>query len=324
MIEVKRVIEGITIEEFFQKFGFNSKQDVKDRIKTLLRYGVVFTHSGKEFHGDEVFALALLELYRQLLNKECNKEFYPPFKIIRERNISLEYPGLRIDVDSSFLDHHFPKTEAAFRTNGIQYASVGLLWYVIGEDLVGNNADNIDKELIQGLDASDNGQNFEFAYSNMISLFVPNWNEENLTTEEQMQKAIDFAMIILERFFAKYKALDESIHLVETAYNNAINKEIVILPQALNWQKVLVPTEAKFVIWENEDKQWNCQAVPIEVGSFALKKGFKQSWRGLRNEELKELSGLDLVFCHSSGFFLVANTKETAIDACLIALNEEG
>lgn len=320
MIEVKMVVEGISIDEFLKNFGFNSKEDARNKINSLLRVGVVYTHSGPEFHADEVFALALLELYRKQLNKTLGKEFYPPFKVIRDRNISTRQNGLRIDVDSSFLDHHFPKNVAAFRNNGIQYASAGLLWSIIGEFMIGDYAKDIDNELFQGLDACDNGQNFDSQYAQMVSLFVPNWNEDNLNLLEQMNKAIDFATSVLERTFAKYNALKKSISLVQKVYEESKNKSIIILPKPLNWQSVLVPTEALYVIWQADNKQWNCQAVPIEVGSFTLKKGFLSNWRGLRNEELKEKSGLDLVFCHSSGFFLVANTKEAALEACLKSL----
>lgn len=320
MIEVKMVVKGIGIDEFFKRFGFNSIEEVRTKINSLLRVGVVYTHSGPEFHADEVFALALLELYRKQLNKKLGKEFYPPFKVIRDRNIPTHQNGLRIDVDSSFLDHHFPKEMAAFRSNGIQYASSGLLWHIVGEFMIGNYVEDIDNELFQGLDACDNGQDFSSQYAQMVSLFVPNWNENDLDLHKQMNKAIDFATNVLERIFAKYNALEESISLVQGAYEKAENKSIIFLPRPINWQSVLVPTEALYVIWQADNKQWNCQAVPVEVGSFTLKKGFLSNWRGLRNEELKEKSGLDLVFCHSSGFFLVANTKEAALEACLKSL----
>lgn len=317
MLEISRVLEGVTIKEFFTRFGYSSKEDVINFIKQGLRYGYIYTHNGNEFHADEVFAIALLEIYRNKLNNDANKEIYPSFRVIRSRNISKEKKGLRLDVDSSVFDHHFPKNEAAFRENGIQYATAGILWFVIGAELVPERfVQTIDSQIFEKLDACDNGiEGISSQYSDMVATFVPNWNENHLILEEQMNKAIDFAITILERKIAEFKAIELAKLEVEKNYQNAEDKRIIILSKAMNWQEVLVPTESLFVIWQNNN-QWSAQAVPTEIGSFELKKGFNSSWRGLRNEELKEKSGLDLVFCHSTGFYLVAETKEAAIEAC--------
>lgn len=316
MIELKIIKQGLSLDEFFDKFGF-TKESLLDEIKKCLRMGVIYTHSGKVFHADEVFSIALLEIYRQKLNKELRKELYPSFKIIRGRDFSDNVKGLRIDVDNSVFDHHFPKEQAAFRENGVQYASVGLLWSVIGKELVHTNYCEIfDKQIFESLDAFDNGQEgFTSQYSNIISSFNPQWNEDNLILETQMQKAVDFAIIILERKIAELNAIDLAKTEVIKSYEKTTDKRIVILSKCMNWEEVLVPTEALFVIWESE-KQWCVQAVPKEINSFELKNGFKNDWRGLRNQELKEKSKLDLIFCHSTGFYLVAETKEAAIEAC--------
>jgi uncharacterized UPF0160 family protein len=50
--------------------------------------------------------------------------------------------------------------------------------------------------------------------------------------------------------------------------------------------------------------------------SFGLKTPFKESWRGLRNSELQQISGLNLEFVHASGFYMVAETEEDVIEAC--------
>ena len=52
-----------------------------------------------------------------------------------------------------------------------------------------------------------------------------------------------------------------------------------------------------------------------------MKNPFFKEWRGFRNNELKNISGLNLIFCHSTGFYLVAETLEDAKKACLISLN---
>lgn len=314
MIEVNIFIEGVMIDEFFKSFGFISREEIISYVVNELKRGYVYTHNGKEFHADEVFGLALLDIFRKSYNEKKGKEILPAFKVIRERGI--KNVGLKIDVDETVFDHHFPKNKAAFRKNGIQYATAGLLWYVLGPELVPERfVETIDFSIFQKIDACDNGQELESQYSDMVSSFNLFWNEENITLESQMQKAIDFATIILERKIKEYNSIELAKEFVRSSYENAKDKRIIVLQKAMNWQEVLVPTEAIFVIWQN-DKEWCCQAVPIAVGSFELKKGFNPNWRGFRNEQLQEISGLDLIFCHSTGFYLVAKTKEAAIAAC--------
>lgn len=321
MIEVKRKMEGVTLEEFWNRFHTSRKELVKF-IHTALKHGFVYTHSGKEFHADEVFAIALLDLYRVHLNNKARKTLYLPFKIIRDRNIKDKRNVLKIDVDESVFDHHFPKSEAAFRENGIQYASAGLMWAVLGREFIEEEfVCSMDEVIFQSIDGADNGQDVDSQYSEMIASFVPNWNE-SLNLEKQMALAIEFAKTIIVRKIAFFNAISESREAVRKAYDDAEDKRIVILPQSMNWQGVLVPTEAKYVIWKSDDT-FCCQAVPVEVASFELKVPFYQEWRGLRNEEIRKISGLNLVFCHSTGFYLVSNTLEDAVKACLISLEEK-
>ncbi len=322
MLELKIKYEGISIQEFWNKFH-TSRTELVQFIQKALKYGFVYTHNGKEFHADEVFAIALLDLYRIKLNKEAKKTIYTPFKIIRGREIKDTRKVLFIDVDESVFDHHFPKKDAAYRENGIQYASAGLMWAVLGSEFLPEEyVDAMDNAIFQSIDGADNGQNVQSQYSDMIASFVPNWNE-NLNLEKQMALAIEFAKTIIERKLQFFNAISESKEVVKESYDKAEDKRIIILPQSMNWQGVLVSTEAKFVIWES-DNTFCCQAVPVEVASFKLKTPFYKEWRGLRNEELRQVSKLNLVFCHSTGFYLVANTLEDAINACLISLEKKG
>ena len=229
---------GVTLEEFWNRFDTN-REKLVEAIKSGLRHGFIYTHNGKEFHADEVFAIALLDLYRIGLNKEAGKKIYPPFKIIRDRGYKEKRNVLFIDVDGSVFDHHFPKEEAAFRENGVQYASAGLMWAVLGEEVLpAEHVKGVDETLFQCIDACDNGQDATSQYSEMITSFVPNWNEPELNLEKQMAKAIAFAKTIILRKLASVYAVIEAKELVKKAYDDAEDKRIVTLPQSMNWQGV--------------------------------------------------------------------------------------
>ena len=52
MIELGVKKEGISLKEHIKNYGMTTINDVKDFIKTSLKYGVVYTQSGHEFHAD--------------------------------------------------------------------------------------------------------------------------------------------------------------------------------------------------------------------------------------------------------------------------------
>jgi uncharacterized UPF0160 family protein len=125
-----------------------------------------------------------------------------------------------------------------------------------------------------------------------------------------MDIAVDIIYNEVKEMWSKSEAND----LVKKYLENS-DGTIVKLDQFCPWQEVLIPSDAKFVYWQRDGK-WCCQAVPIEPMSFGLKTPFKESWRGLRNSELQQISGLNLEFVHASGFYMVAETEEDVIEAC--------
>ena len=111
------------------------------------------THNGN-MHADEVFATAFLHLYKGKL------------KVYRVSEVDwskVQDNTLVYDIGRKEFDHH--QIDAVKRNNGITYSSVGLLWKSFGKDYLFNQGYNnidllfegIDKDLIEGIDADDNG-----------------------------------------------------------------------------------------------------------------------------------------------------------------------
>ena len=67
---------------------------------------------------------------------------------------------------------------------------------------------------------------------------------------------------------------------------------------------VAQPNQAIYVIYPEETANtWRVQAVPISPDSFESRKALPEAWRGLRDDELSKISGIDgSVFVHASGF----------------------
>lgn len=63
-------------------------------------------------------------------------------------------------------------------------------------------------------------------------------------------------------------------------------------------------TKVLYVLYEDITKSsWRIQCVPASKGSFQSRKALPEVWRGVRDEELSSVTGVDgCVFVHASGF----------------------
>ena len=120
-----------------------------------------FTHGGK-FHADDVFATALLMIVR------------PDIKVTRGFVVPDGFDGIVYDVGCGMFDHHQEPRES--RPNGVPYAAFGLLWRVLGAQLVGaHQARLLDENFVQPLDLNDNtGEQNSLA--DAIGSFNPVWD----------------------------------------------------------------------------------------------------------------------------------------------------
>ena len=101
-----------------------------------------FTHGGK-FHADDVFSTALLQILR------------PEIQVTRGFVVPDDFDGIVYDVSGGMFDHHSEPREC--RPNGVPYAAFGLLWRLLGAQLVGEHqARLLDENFIQPLDLNDN------------------------------------------------------------------------------------------------------------------------------------------------------------------------
>ncbi|KAK0233212.1 metal-dependent protein hydrolase [Armillaria fumosa] len=80
--------------------------------------------------------------------------------------------------------------------------------------------------------------------------------------------------------------------------------------------------QAIYVVYPDEmAKAWRIQAVPIAQESFESRKPLPEQWRGLRDDELTNVSGVQGgIFVHASGFIGGNQTKEGALKLAQLAL----
>ncbi|MBO5352974.1 MAG: MYG1 family protein [Lachnospiraceae bacterium] len=265
------------------------------------------THTGR-FHTDDVFSAALLKI----LNPQIN--------IVRCNTVPEGYQGLIFDLGDGAYDHH--GNRESFRENGVRYASFGLLWKKYGCTLVSEKeALTFDESFIQPLDFQDNngGSNL---LCRVITQFNPKWDEENADSDAAFFKAVEFAGHILENEIRSMHSTEHAKKMVLECLKNS-EDGIVVLATGMPWKALLIPEDVYYVVYPSARGGYNAQAVPSAVDSQQCKKPFPEHWRGKR-EELDGITGLKgMMFCHSNGYLLVAETEETAVAACRIAMKEK-
>jgi uncharacterized UPF0160 family protein len=304
----------------------------------------VVTHNGI-FHADDVFAAAILRMaYGEDL--EITRTRDP--KVIEAADIAFDVGGEN-DPDRGRFDHH-QRGGAGVRENGVPYAAAGLLWNDEISDIVMDTApmsvswtswrDIMDRELIQGIDALDNG----FALSDpkeglegigrscslsaVISAFNPIGDASLADYDATFEHAVEFALGVLRR---KEEEVTERLRhrsVLETALR-ASSGPILVLEEGVRWgswihelEEELGIEETQFVIFLNPAGTWMVQAVPPTPEAFAQRTPLPEEWAGKRDEELSNLLDLpECVFVHPGRFIGGHTTREGAVRMAEMALS---
>src|SRR5215217_8284862 len=293
---------------------------------------IVATHPGN-FHADDVFAVAALELV------------HGPLEAVRTRDPERQAAAdLRVDVGGRHdpatgdFDHH-QKGGAGERANGIRYASFGLVWRAHGEALAGSAdaATAIDERLVCGVDANDVGQTLvepligdvrPMSVSGVIAALNPAWDEtlDPEAEDARFRRAVALAREMLERELAGAAAFGRARDLVAAAIRRAEDPRVIELGSNMPWRDAVGTSapEALYVVYPKSDG-WGAQAVPREVGSFQNRLSFPAAWRGRSGADLVAATGVeDAIFCHTAGFYASAGSREgiVALVAASIAAGE--
>ena len=279
---------------------------------------LVATHSGN-FHADDVFAVATLRLALGELDLIRTRDR----DAFGDADIRLDLGG-RNDASTGDFDHH-QKGGAGERSNGIRYASFGLIWREYGAKLAGGNeaARAIDERIVQGVDANDTGQTIAestvggvraMSVSGLIGAMNPSWDEQLTAQEEDARfaEAVAFATGILQRELAGSAAFQRAQELVGSAISRAADPRVIELDRNMPWREGVLTSAplALFVVYPKSDG-WALQAVPRELGGFGNRKDLPTAWAGLTDAALAEVTGVpDARFAHTAGFYAAAGSRE--------------
>lgn len=88
-------------------------------------------------------------------------------------------------------------------------------------------------------------------------------------------------------------------------------------------QEAGVDKPVQYVVYKDmTGSSWRIQCVPVAKGSFQSRKPLPESWRGLRDNELSDLTKIEqCVFVHAAGFIGGNRTFEGAVEMAMKAMD---
>jgi len=289
----------------------------------------VVTHSGT-FHPDDIFAVATLSL---LLNNEIEIIRTRDPKIFEEGDYVVDVGG-QYDPKKNRFDHH-QSGGAGKRENGVPYAAFGLVWKNYGTKLCEKAvADVFDKDMIQYIDAFDNGLGalapifndvYPFTIGFAFSSLNHTWKEKG-NNFDSFVYAVDLAKKFIVRQLKIISDELEGIEKVRAIYNKSADKKIIIFDENYPWHEVLVEFPEPIYIVEPSDDDgnsgaWKVKTVRKDIHSFENRKDLPRDWAGKTGKDLAKVTSVpEAIFCHNKLFIAVARSKEGAIKLAQIAL----
>jgi len=288
----------------------------------------IATHNGN-FHCDDIVAYLILS------------ESIGPVRLTRTRNPKeIEEATVVFDVGGTYnddryrYDHHFDD-DRLIRESGIKYSSAGLIWKHYGtmfleekyshcgfsEEEIDRLWKAIDERIFEWIDRIDNGQLEEgrlpkncITINGMINSFVPTWDTEE-SFDEAFHKAAEWTSIWLSNEIKKIVGQIKAESLVMDDFENRPFDRVLVMDEFKPWQKAIFENGIAYQLdyvafYDKNNDEWRIQCVPPEDGSFEKKRPLPKEWAGLRDKELSNLLGIEMIFCHPGRFIAGFKSKD--------------
>ncbi|MEK7499210.1 MAG: MYG1 family protein, partial [Patescibacteria group bacterium] len=280
-------------------------------------------------HTDDVFAVATIFLVvgEAEVVRSRDQEVHKTADYVVDT-------GMEYNPSARHFDHHQPGG-AGERENGIPYASFGLVWKEYGKKLAGGEKEAalIDRELVQPIDAHDNGVPIaeykfkgvrDYAIGDFFSSFIESRDSDHLYTV--FMHVAGIAKDLLKREISMAKKTIIQQEKILAFYDASLDRRLVIMPEEMTgWREVLGQTkEALYAVYPRPDGSWSLKCVPDFSKSYygALRKPLPLEWAGKDGEEFQQMTGVqDAIFTHKNLFTAGARTKEGVLKLAEIALN---
>ena len=316
------------------------------------------THSGT-FHADEALACYILSsltpAYRNAqIVRSRNTETLELCDIIVD--VAGQYDGTR------HFDHHQRGFSETFNpTFATKLSSAGLIYKHFGQPIIAQmlkvpeTHENVTllynklySDVVEPIDANDNGispfdvqepPKFRYAALDLpaqVAHMNPWWNAPD-HSDAELDRRFRTAMELMGSVFKE--RLEYFVHswlpardVVKAAFN-ASSSPIIVLSTYAPWKDHLYTLEQElgreitYVLYPEDSNdsssKWRVQAVAVDATSFASRKALPEAWRGLRDEELSNVTKIpDCIFVHHAGFIGGNKTQQGALEMANISLKK--
>lgn len=312
------------------------------------------THSGK-FHCDEAFGTYMLRLLYPGLEvvRTRDERLLAECDIVIDVGAVYDHGRRRYDHHQKSFGHSM-STLAPDAKWTTKLSSAGLVYFHYGRDVLSALiADDVsDTELnsiyakvyetfVQEVDAIDNGvpvcegqprYSVHTGLSSRVDGFNKKWNHVGEFDEaDAFERAVEligseFEETVLYAHKTWWPARSIVLDALDKRFETHRSGRVLEFGAPCPWKEHYFALEDQlgddlspkidYVIFEDAPNgAWRVQSVPVSPESFVLRKPLPESWRGLRDDELSEISGVEnCIFCHASGFIAGNKSRQGVID----------
>lgn len=274
------------------------------------------THWGS-FHADDVLACTLIRTFRD-----------PAATVVRTRDADrLAQADVVFDVGGTFDEatHRFDHHQHSYQ-GPLSSAGMVLNWLEREGHVAGSTAARLRRELVDWVDAVDNGRREPIPGVLDYTRMVEAYNKGSVTLADfdaAYERAVTMSLGIVQGIVEAERMEQEAERLVVRAMDAAAEagSNVLRFDRYLSWKPAYFrnggaahPTD--FVVFPGIDGAWRAIAIPPEEGSFAQKRSLPEPWAGLRDEELVAVSGVPGArFCHKNRFIAVWDSEANLMAA---------
>ncbi|KAI1762176.1 metal-dependent protein hydrolase [Hypoxylon sp. FL1150] len=253
-----------------------------------------------------------------------------------QRTFGTTFPGRPTKLSSAGLVFlHFGRAIVAQHLKKPEDSDeVGLLWNKLYESFIealdahDNGISAYDPKKVEAAGLEKGFSDAGFTLGAMVGRLNPNWNDPTPSDPAEAQAAEDAKFGTASTRIGEEFSRDLEYYaqawlparaIVQEAYQKRLQFDpegriMVLEGQAVPWKDHLYTLEEQegtdkkvlYVLYPEKPvpgAKWRIQAVPVSEGSFQSRKALPEPWRGARDEQLDEVSGIPGgVFVHASGF----------------------
>ncbi|KAE8259115.1 hypothetical protein A4X13_0g1228 [Tilletia indica] len=202
-------------------------------------------------------------------------------------------------------------------------------------------------DFVQAIDAIDNGisqypssagqplYKSKTDLSSRVGYTNPRWNETSSTEDQNARferasamagtEFFDRVNYTFEAWLPAREIVLKALEARKSIPGGDSQGRVLVFDEFASWKDHIFQLEsdlaipqaerALYVVYPDESGKWRIQAVPINPDSFVSRKPLPEPWRGVRDDALTQLTGIEgCVFVHQSGFIGGNATKEGALE----------